>query len=448
MNHPTVGEKQAWSSVLEKIKTKIASEQFTTWFTNLRLIELNNHEIHICVSNLFCKEWLKNNYMDIISSTINEVTNLDPNVILVAENEENISKPEPFIRDTPTLINDKEHIYVNKNYTFENFLVGPCNRLAHAAALAVCESPGVTYNPLFIHGPVGLGKTHLLQAIHFQVQHHSSQYRVSFLPCEAFVNHYISTIKNGNWDDFRNMYRKIDVLLIDDVHFLANSQSSREEFFHTFNALYSQQKQIVLSSDCPPEEIPTIEERLISRFRWGLIARVDQPSLETSIAIIQKKASLLDMNLSYETAYYLAENIPSNIREIEGSLINIKKHAFLLGKTKIDLALAKHVVHESLKKERKYIGIEDILHTVTKHFGVQLSQLHSKRKFKSITLPRQVAMHLARKLTRLSLEEIGGYMGGRDHTTVMHADEKIKNLKRVDRNVSATLRKMEKELIK
>jgi chromosomal replication initiator protein len=244
------------------------------------------------------------------------------------------------------------------------------------------------------------------------------------------------------------MYRQIDVLLIDDVHFLANSQSSREEFFHTFNALYSQQKQIVLSSDCPPEEIPTIEERLISRFRWGLIARVDQPSLETSIAIIQKKASLLDMDISYETAYYLAENIPSNIREIEGTLINIKKHAFLLSNTKIDITLAKQVVHEFLKKERKHIGIEDILHTVTKHFGVQLSQLHSKRKFKSITLPRQIAMHLARRLTNLSLGEIGGYMGGRDHTTVIHADEKIRKLKKTDRYVSSTLRKMEKELIK
>jgi chromosomal replication initiator protein len=450
MNYPTAGEKQVWSSVLEKIKTKITSEQFSTWFTNLRLIELNNHEILIHVPNLFCKEWLKNNYMDIISSTTNEVTNLNPDVIFIADNKEKTPEPEPSVRhaSVPTMPTSNEgHIYVNKNYTFENFLVGACNRLAHAASLAVCESPGVTYNPLFLHGPVGLGKTHLLQAIHFQLQQRSSQYNIVFLPCETFVNHYISTIKNGDWDSFRNRYRQIDVLLIDDVHFLANSQSSREEFFHTFNALYSRQKQIVLSSDCPPEEIPTIEERLISRFRWGLIARIDPPSFETSVAIIQRKAALLNIDISYDVAGYLAGNVTSNVREIESSLVNIKNHA-ALSNAKIDITLVRHAVQESLKKGRKHIGIEEILSAVTKHYGLQISQLHSKRKLRSITLPRQIAMHLARKLTTLSLGEIGGYMGGRDHTTVIHADEKIRKLKKIDRNVSATLRKMEKDLIK
>ncbi len=450
MNHPTADEKQAWSSVLEKIKTKITSEQFSTWFTNLRLIELNNHEILIHVPNLFCKEWLKNNYIDIISSTTNEVTNLNPDVILIADNKEKTPKPEPSARHasvTTMPTSNEGHIYVNKNYTFENFLVGACNRLAHAASLAVCESPGVTYNPLFLHGPVGLGKTHLLQAIHFQLQQRSSQYNIAFLPCETFVNHYISTIKNGDWDSFRNRYRQIDVLLIDDVHFLANSQSSREEFFHTFNALYSRQKQIVLSSDCPPEEIPTIEERLISRFRWGLIARIDPPSFETSVAIIQRKAALLNIDISYDMAGYLAGNVTSNVREIESSLVNIKNHA-TLSNAKIDITLVRQAVQESLKKGRKHIGIEEILSAVTKHYGIQISQLHSKRKLRSITLPRQIAMHLARKLTTLSLGEIGGYMGGRDHTTVIHADEKIRKLKKIDRNVSATLRKMEKDLIK
>jgi chromosomal replication initiator protein len=447
MNHPMVDEKQAWSSILEKIKTKITSEQFTTWFTNLRLMEFNNHKILIHVTNLFCKEWLNNHYMDIISSTINEVTNLNPDVILIAENEEKTSKPEPFIHHASVPASDEGHIYVNKNHTFENFLVGACNRLAHAAALAVCESPGVTYNPLFLHGPVGLGKTHLLQAIHFQLQQRSSQYNIAFLPCETFVNHYISTIKSGDWDSFRNRYRHIDVLLIDDVHFLANSQSSREEFFHTFNALYSRQKQIVLSSDCPPEEIPTIEERLISRFRWGLIARIDPPSFETSVAIIQRKAALLNIDISYDVAGYLAGNVTSNIRDIESALVNIKNHA-TLNNAKININLVRQAVQESLKKGRKHIGIEEILSTVTKHFGLQISQLHSKRKFKSITLPRQIAMHLARRLTTLSLGEIGGYMGGRDHTTVIHADEKIRKLKKIDRNVSSTLRKIEKELIK
>jgi chromosomal replication initiator protein len=385
--------------------------------------------------------------MDIISSTINEATNLKPDVNFVVEGEKESSKLDSPVCHAPVPKSVEKQTYVNKNYTFENFLVGPCNRLAHAAALAVCESPGVTYNPLFIHGAVGLGKTHLLQSIYIQLQQRPSQYNIAFLPCETFVNHYISTIKSGNWDNFRSRYRESDVLLIDDVHFFANSQSSREEFFHTFNTLYSQQKQIVLSSDCPPEEIPTIEERLVSRFRWGLIARIDPPSFETSVAIIQRKAALLNIDIPYEVACYLAGTVSSNVREIESSIVNISKYASL-NNTKIDMNLVKRIVHDSLKERRKCISIEDILNTVTKHFGVQISQLHSKRKFKSITLPRQIAMYLARRLTTLSLEEIGGYMGGRDHTTVMHADGKIQKLKKADRNMSTTLRKIEKELVR
>lgn len=447
MNHPTEEYLQVWSNILEKIKIKITPEQFTTWFKNIQLIELSNNEIRIKVPNIFCKEWLKKNYIDIISSAVNEATGLNPSVHLITENEDGTPKPEVSFYHTsmPTITEDQ--VYVNKNYTFENFLVGPCNRLAHAAAMAVCDAPGIAYNPLFIHGPVGLGKTHLLQAIYLHLQQKSSQYRISFLPCETFVNQYISTIKTGDWDNFRNKYRQIDVFLIDDVHFLSNSQSSREEFFHTFNALYSRQKQIVLSSDCPPEEIPTIEERLISRFRWGLIAKVEQPSFETSVAIIQKKAALLKMNISYEIACYIAENASSNIREIESSLVNINNYA-MLNNAKVDMNLVQQVIPEYQKDRRKRISIEDILHTVTKRFGIQISQLHSKRKFKSITLPRQIAMYLARRLTNLSLEEIGGYMGGRDHTTVIHADEKIKKLRKTDRNISATLRKMEKELVR
>ncbi len=447
MNLPTVDKKQTWSSVLEKIKAKITLDQFATWFTGLRLIKFDKHEVLIHAPNLFCKEWLRNNYMDIISSTINEATNLKPDINFVVEDEKESSKLDSPVCHAPVPKSVEKQAYVNKNYTFEIFLVGPCNRLAHAAALAVCESPGVAYNPLFIHGAVGLGKTHLLQAIYLQLQQRPNQYNISFLPCETFVNQYISTIKSGNWDDFRSRYRRSDVLLIDDVHFLANSQSSREEFFHTFNALYSQQKQIVLSSDCPPEEIPTIEERLISRLRWGLIARIDPPSFETSVAIIQRKAALFNIDIPYEVACYLAGNVSSNVREIESSIVNISKYASL-NNTRIDINLVRQVVHDSLKERRKCVSIEDILNTVTKHFGVQISQLHSKRKFKSITLPRQIAMYMARRLTNLSLEEIGGYMGGRDHTTVMHADGKIQKLKKADRNMFTMLRKIEKELVR
>jgi chromosomal replication initiator protein len=441
MNHHLPdNEKQIWMRVQKKIKEKVTSQQFTTWFENLKLIKLNVDDAYILAPNSFCGEWIENNYMDVLSSTLSEVTKARYKVKLVTDSKD-VKESKPSIQGNKHSLKEKHHIYINKNYRFDNFLVGPCNRLAHAAALAVSESPGTAYNPLFIHGPVGLGKTHLLQSIFMELQKRSDKQNVLYMPCESFVNHYISTIRTGDWDSFRNKYRQIDTLLIDDVHFLANSQSTREEFFHTFNALYTCQKQIVLSSDCPPEEIPAIEERLISRFRWGLITRIDPPGFETSVAIIQKKTALLNMEISYDVASYLAEHVTSSIREIEGTLTNINRYA-IISENKIDLNFVKQVIGRPTK-HKSYIGIEEILNTVTKHFGVQLSQLHSKRKLKSITLPRQVAMHLARKLTNLSLGEIGGYMGGRDHTTVMHADEKIRKLKKLDRNISATLRKLE-----
>ena len=446
MNHQlSANEKQTWILFQEKIKEKVSPQQFTTWFVNLRLIKFNTKEVYINVPNSFCIEWLENNYMEVISTALSEVTNTNYKIQFVVDSK-GFQEHTLSIQRGSHPSDEKNPGYINKNYSFDNFLVGPCNRLAHAAALAVAESPGTAYNPLFIHGPVGLGKTHLLQAIFLQLQQRSGGRNALYLPCESFVNHYISTIKTGDWDSFRNKYRQIDVLLIDDVHFLANSQSTREEFFHTFNALYTCQKQIVLSSDCPPEEIPTIEERLVSRFRWGLITRIDPPGFETSVAIIQRKTSLLNMEISYDVARYLAEHATSSIREIEGALTNISRYA-AINENKIDLNFVKQVIRGFIK-QKNYIGIEEIFNTVTKHFGVQLSQLHSKRKFKSITLPRQVAMYLARKLTNLSLEEIGGYMGGRDHTTVMHADEKIRKLRKQDQNISATLRKLETVLTK
>ncbi len=434
-------DKKTWTLILNKIKEKVTPQQFTTWFSGLNLIKLDTNEIYIHTPNSFCLEWIENNYLDIITSSLKEASIADRKVKFVTDNK---SSSEPSVQNSTSSSRAESNTYINKNYKFDNFLVGPCNRLAHAAALAVSEAPGTAYNPLFIHGSVGLGKTHLLHAIFLRLQERG--HRVLYLPCENFVNNYISTIKTGDWDSFRNKYREIDVLLIDDVHFLANSQSTREEFFHTFNALYTRQKQIVLSSDCPPEEIPTIEERLISRFRWGLIARVDPPGFETSVAIIQKKTALLNMELSYDVACYLAENIVSSVREIEGTLTNIHRYA-TMNEGKVDLSLVKQLI-KGFSKQKRNIGIEKILNTVTKHYGVQLSQLHSKRKLRSITLPRQIAMHLARKFTNLSLEEIGGYMGGRDHTTVMHADDKIKKLKVLDRNVSSAVRKLEDTLTK
>lgn len=444
MNHYlSTSEKKTWTLLQDKIKEKVTPQQFTTWFSSLNLIKLDANEIYIHAPNSLCREWIENNYMDIVTSSLEDASISNRKVRFIVDDKDSL-EPEPYVQKSTSSPSADRTAYINKNYNFESFLVGPCNRLAHAAALAVSESPGTAYNPLFIHGSVGLGKTHLLHAMFLRLQ--EKGHNVLYLPCESFVNHYISTIRAGDWDSFRNKYRQVDVLLIDDVHFLANSQSTREEFFHTFNALYTRQKQIVLSSDCPPEEIPTIEERLISRFRWGLITRVDPPGFETSVAIIQKKTDLLNMELSYDVACYLADNVVSSIREIEGTLTNIHRYA-TMNESKIDLNLAKQII-KGFSKQKRNIGIEKILNTVTKHYGVQLSQLHSKRKLKSITLPRQIAMHLARKFTNLSLGEIGGYMGGRDHTTVMHADDKIKKLKSLDRNISSALRKLEDALTK
>jgi chromosomal replication initiator protein len=442
--HISASEKKTWTHLQDKIKEKVTPQQFTTWFSNLNLIKLDANEIYIHAPNSFCREWIENNYMDIVASSLEEASISNRKVRFIVDDNSYI-EPEPSdVQNSSSSPCADRPTNINKNYNFNNFLVGPCNRLAHAAALAVSESPGTAYNPLFIHGSVGLGKTHLLHAIFLRLQEGGQ--KALYLPCESFVNHYISTIKTGDWDSFRNKYREIDVLLIDDVHFLANSQSTREEFFHTFNTLYTRQKQIVLSSDCPPEEIPTIEERLISRFRWGLITRVDPPGFETSVAIIQKKTALMNMEISYDVACYLADNVVSSIREIEGTLTNIHRYA-TMNENKIDLNLVRQIIR-GFSKQKHNIGIEKILNTVTKYYGLQLSQLHSKRKFKSITLPRQIAMHLARKFTNLSLGEIGGYMGGRDHTTVMHADDKIKRLKSLDRNMSSTLKKLENALIK
>ncbi|MCP5002990.1 MAG: chromosomal replication initiator protein DnaA [Planctomycetes bacterium] len=441
MSKKNTKENNTWFSILEHIKENISPQQFTTWFANLSIENLTNYELNIKVPNHFNKEWLEKNYMDVIVSAVFETTNSKLNIsFVVDENETELLNKTQISNNLKNIL---KHNYINKNNTFDNFLVGPCNRMTHAAALAVSESPGTSYNPLFIHSPVGLGKTHLLQAIYLQQTRSNN---TLYLPCESFINHYISTIRTGEWDGFRNTYRTVDFLLIDDVQFLANSQSSREEFFHTFNSLYNMQKQIVLSSDCPPEEIPTIEERLISRFRWGLITRIEPPSFETCIAIIQKKAVLSKLEISNEIACFIAEHASSNVREIEGTLVNIARYSSINNNV-VNLDLVKQVI-EGFAERKKIIGIEDILRTVTRHFNIQVSQILSKRKFQSITLPRQVAMYLARKFTNLSLKEIGGYIGGRDHTTVMHATEKIKKLRKTDRNISVMLRKVEKELTK
>lgn len=323
---------------------------------------------------------------------------------------------------------------LNPDYLFENFVTGPCNRLSHAAAVAVADQPGQAYNPLFIHGGVGLGKTHLLQAVSQKVLEHNADARILYLSCDSFINQFILAVETGEMHQFRHRYRHVDLLVIDDIHFLAGHDRTQEEFFHTFNTLYQQHKQIILSADCSPSEIPELEERLISRFNWGLVARIEKPCYETRIAILQKKARMRGLSLPEEVVCYVASRVENNTRELEGAITKIQGMA-MLQEGRIDLDLAKSALGDIATAEQRRITIQQIFDSVTKYYNVRLSDLQSKKRHKSIAFPRQVCMFLARRHTRYSLEEIGGYFGGRDHTTVLHAvrtiDYDVKNDKEI-----------------
>jgi chromosomal replication initiator protein len=334
---------------------------------------------------------------------------------------------------------------LNPDYTFENFVTGPCNRLSHAAAVAVADQPGQAYNPLFIHGGVGLGKTHLLQAVSQRLLEKNPDARILYLSCDSFINAFILAVETGEMHQFRHRYRHVDLLVIDDIHFLAGHDRTQEEFFHTFNTLYQQHKQIILSADCPPSEIPELEERLISRFNWGLVARIEKPCYETRIAILQKKARMRGLPLPEEVVCYVASKVENNTRELEGAITKIQGMA-MLQEGRIDLDLAKAALGDTATPDLRRITIQQIFDAVTKYYNVRLSDLQSKKRHKSIAFPRQVCMFLARRHTRYSLEEIGGYFGGRDHTTVMHAVRTIDSDIKSEREVAEQLTYLEGQL--
>ena len=435
--------------VFSEVKKVVTAQQFDVWFSGLKILSITDARITFLVPNTFVREWLYNNYADLFSGVIYKLLNSSREVVLSVESEVrglitafSLPKAENALLGgvSPETFDSAP---LNKYYGFENFIVGSCNRLAHAASVAVSESPGQAYNPLFIHGASGLGKTHLLHAISNAILSKHDM-KVVYLPCDQFVNHYISTIKSNSWESFRNLYRHVDVLLLDDVQFFENVQGCREEFFHTFNALYNVKKQIVITSDCPPDFLKSLEERLISRFKWGLLCSIDSPNVETRIAIIGKKASLLGFSLSYEAASYIAENTLGNIRELEGIITRLNKET-KPGKWDISLETVKKVVQE-LSGRKKSVSIEAILVAVSERFNVSVSQLQSKCRTRSLILPRQIVMYLSRRLTNMSLVEIGGYIGGRNHSTIIHADEKISNLSKKDKNLLFILQRLESEL--
>jgi chromosomal replication initiator protein len=335
---------------------------------------------------------------------------------------------------------------LSDGYTFENFVVGPCNRLAHASGVAVSDSPGHVYNPLFIHGSVGLGKTHLLQAICQKILERIPTARLLYLTCETFVNQFIEAVEKGALHEFRYRYRHVDLLVIDDIQFLAGSERTQEEFFHTFNTLYQLHKQIILSADSPPSDIPSLEERLVSRFNWGLVARIDPPGLETRMAIIQKKMRMRGMELPEDVVLFIASRIKSNSRELEGALTAIHGHAAAEGNRPIDLELAQRALGGSVAAERRSVSVQVIMDVVAQRFNVKLGELQGRKRNRTIALARQVCMYLARNLTTLSLAEIGGFFGGRDHTTVLHGYNAIAEKRAQDPAFCARLDEIEEAL--
>ena len=438
-----------WPEVIERIEKRVSKQQFATWFQNLKAHSASSEEILIRVPNNFFKEWLAQNYMRVIQDSVGEVAGgARPRIEFVvdgngatppATREERLEDPPPIV-SAPR----PQGLRVNEHYTFEAFVVGPSNQLAHAAAQAVSESPGRTYNPLFLYGSVGLGKSHLLQAICLAQMNKVPMRRIAYLSCETFVNEFISAIQRNDLPAFRNRYRQLDFLLIDDIQFLSRAERSQEEFFHTFNDLYNSQKQIVLSSDQPPQDISGLQERLMSRFKSGLVARIDPPSYEMRVAILNRKAEMRSTVVPVDVIEFIASIITSNIRELDGAITKVIGYASLLNQP-ISLEVARTALHEPALSSQP-VTIDDIMRVVTAHYNVRVADLQSKRRTRSIVLPRQICMFLARSMTMLSLEEIGGYFGGRDHSTVLHAEDKIRTEMQKDSGLQRSLEELRRKL--
>ena len=443
-----------WRDYLNALRGTIRKEQFETWFRRAALRSVDAQRLVLVVQNAFARDWLSNNYRANLEDAARTVFGGAREIEIAVDAE--LAAPRPVLpraedarpprvepppvpapRATPAETSRSllwtSDVTLNPSYVFDSFVVGPCNRFAHAAAVGVSEAPGSAYNPFFLHGSVGLGKTHLLQSLCFALLERAPQTRILYLSCETFINHFISALENGDLQKFRNKYRNVDVLVVDDVHMLANKERTQEEFFNTFNTLYNAGKQIVLSSDSPPKEIPTLQDRLVSRFKWGLVTEIEPPCYETRMAILRRKSKERGRELPDPVAHLLAEHIDSNIRELEGAVTRLLGFANLAGQ-EVTVDLARKLLRDVFVVHRGQPTLDDVMRVVTTQFGVKATDLQSRRRTNAIAHPRQVGMYLARRITRHSLEEIGGFFGGRDHTTVLHAVRKIEGeLKRDER---------------
>jgi chromosomal replication initiator protein len=426
-----------WDQILARVETKVNRHSFYTWFKPTSFLGEDSGAISVRVPNSLFKEWLTKHYSGVIAESLVEVKRPQLTVNFVADGQPDhtpaLTPEEKEVGQTPpsSPAPITTNAGLNPRYTFDTFIVGPSNQFAHAASRAVAEAPSRSYNPLFIYGGVGLGKTHLMHAVGHYVLQHDRNLKLTYISSERFMNEMINAVRYDRVIDFRERYRSVDVLLVDDIQFLAGKEGTQTEFFHTFNALYDSQKQIVLSSDCPPHEIPALEERLRSRFEWGLIADIQSPDLETKVAILKKKAEAEAVPLSDDVAIYIAGRIKSNIRELEGSLIRLVAYASLTGQ-EISLALAQEVLRNILDHEEKAVTIEIIQKYIADYYNLKMADLKSRNNSKSVAMPRQIAMYLCKALTHASLPEIGRSFGGKHHSTVIHSIKKVDDLRKRD----------------
>ncbi|NQT90601.1 MAG: chromosomal replication initiator protein DnaA [Candidatus Omnitrophica bacterium] len=445
-----------WGQMLQSIQKQISPQSYETWFVPTRQTGSSNGTITVEVPNKFFKDWLLEHYGEQITRASESLGTKKIGVEFAVgeaplqedtKEQEGDKKGRGFLARTFERFAGPQEFLFNERYSFENFVIGGCNRFAHAASLAVAENPAKAYNPLFIYGGVGFGKTHLMQAIGQHAAKNSPRLKVTYISSERFTNQLISAIQNRTTQKFREKYRHQDILLIDDIHFISGKESTQEEFFHTFNALYDAHKQIVVSSDKSPKEIPGLEKRLVSRFEWGLVTDIQLPDFETRIAILKKKLEKEVVAVPDDVLFFIADNVKTNIRELEGALIRVMAYSSLIGQ-KIDLGVAKEVLKEVEEERGVEINVELIQKVVADHFGISSNDMRIKKRTRKIAFPRQIAMYLSRELTKLSLVEIGGLFGGRDHTTVMHGcervEEDIKNNPHIKEVVNSVVTKIKK----
>jgi chromosomal replication initiator protein len=441
---------QLWQKLSAALKPQVSPDTFKRWFSAVRLIHATDKVLTFRVPNNIYQFWIESNHMAALQAAILTAFG-SPRAVQFSTTAEGSAKNEDaevaeiaaaeFADETERETKQSSSsLGLNPRNSFESFVIGPNNEIAHAASLAVAKTPARTYNPLFIYGGVGLGKTHLMQAIGQHVGMHKKNAKVMYLSSEVFINEFIDAIQHNNLVKFRKRYRQADLLLIDDIQFLGGKERSQEEFFHTFNTLFDGHKQIVLSSDRPPSEIANLEHRLVSRFEWGLTAELQPPDVETRMAILRKKAHTLQIKLRDEVFEFLANRIRTNVRRLEGALMRVASFASLSGNKELTNEVVEHLLKDILQEEARHaVTIEQIQRRVAEHFDVRLADMTSKRRPANIAFPRQIAMYLARELTKASLNEIGDAFGGRDHGTVLHACKLVKRRMQEQDNIRQTI---------